>query len=169
LCIIRISNRSRGDRKPPYVPPYISGRELRIGGLRGVKEYSIYSSFRGPRELGISAASLRDRVKLRLREAGVGVIEGTGDSPGTVRWPQLKVDVEMAGPASDESYTIWVTLKVADGVRSTRASAQLFEASVYDDRRLFLSRRDTVRDSLRLTMDELLDAFLSAHLEMNPK
>jgi hypothetical protein len=148
-------------------PGAVSGRELLNGGLRGIKGYAILSTFSGPPELEISATSIRERIKLRLREAKVGVLEQQGDA---ITWPRLEFEITMVGPTSDGWYAVATNLRVEDAVSSRSHTARdFFIGYIYRDDRVTLMRGASIGNNLRLTMDELLDSFLNAHLEMNPQ
>jgi len=151
-------------------PGAVSGRELLTGGLRGIKGYSIFSTFSGPPELEISAKSIRERIKIRLREAKVGVLEPPGDASDAITWPRLEFEVTMVGPTSDGWYAVAINLRVEDAVSSRSHTARdFFIGYIYRDDRVSLMRGESIGNNLRLRMDELLDSFLNAHLEMNPQ
>jgi len=145
----------------------ISGKDLLRRGLRGNKAYSVSVVLTGPTQaLGLSSSQVGEQIRARLRQARISI---DAESDGGLHFPKLHFQLDAAGPTPEGWYAITIRSAVQDNlVTVPRRGYEIFLGDSYSASRIVLANGEqSIRQEVRLQVDELLDQFINDHLEMN--
>ena len=137
-----------------------------LKGLRGVAVIVTPQSSE-VQQNGLTTSAIQTDVELKLRQAGIPILELNLDNVSAPTFAQLHVNVSVF-THSDGIWPFAIRIDVSQAVSLKRDPSIVLNAATWDETSYGMVGKQNVR-SVRDGVKGLVDKFINAYLAMNPK
>ena len=139
--------------------------------FRGLQHIGVLvEKLRHQEQAGLSDATLKTSVELKLRQNGINV-PNDGD-PGYSLFPYIYVNVNLMSVYEGRSFIYAIDVEFRRHLQAyipTTKETVYVDASPWDRATLGITSAREASSTIREAVNDLLDAFLNVYLSVNPK